>query len=66
MAIVSVYGAPHQTPLGELNYDAPQSPDPRPSREGLLAFGNRNFAPSALTISTSPLLMVYLPLWTQT
>jgi len=38
-------------------YDAPQAP----SRDGLLAFGNRSFVPSALAISTSPLRTVYLP-----
>src|SRR6218665_1300360 len=36
-------GAPPHTPLGSLR----RSPKP-PSREGLLAFGNRSFAPSAL------------------
>src|SRR6218665_2601380 len=41
--ITSVSGAPPQTPLGE------RTTLPRPpSREGLLAFGNCSFAPSAL------------------
>src|SRR6218665_1769001 len=37
-----LHGAPPQTPLGELT----TLPRP-PSREGLLAFSNHNFAPSA-------------------
>jgi len=41
--ITSASGALPQTPLGSL----PRSLRP-PSREGLLAFGNRSFAPSAL------------------
>src|SRR6218665_684225 len=44
--ITSVSGALPQTPLGELT----TLPRP-PSREGLLAFGNRSFAPSALALS---------------
>src|SRR6218665_1765427 len=44
--IASVSGAPPKTPLGSLR----RSPRP-PSRKGLLAFGNRSFAPSALAIS---------------
>jgi len=54
--IVSVSGVPPQTQLGSLR----RSPRP-PSRDGLLAFGNRNFVPSALAIYTSPQLTVYLP-----
>src|SRR6218665_3820303 len=41
--ITSAFRAPPQTPLGSL----PRSPRP-PSREGLLAFGNRSFGLSAL------------------
>src|SRR6218665_2015402 len=44
LKIAPVSGAPPQTPLGTT------IPRP-PSREGLLAFGNRSFAPSALAIS---------------
>jgi len=32
-----------------------------PSRDGLLAFGNRSFVPLAFAIYTSPLLTVYFP-----
>src|SRR6218665_2030143 len=47
--ITSVSGAPPQTPLGELT-TLPQTL----SREGLLAFGNRSFAPSALNPPLAP------------
>jgi len=50
LQIASVSGAPPQTPLGELT-TLPQTPY---SREGLLAFGNRSFAPSALNPPFSP------------
>jgi len=44
--IESVSGTPPQIPLGE------RTTLPRPSSHwGLLAFGNRSFAPSALAIS---------------
>ena len=43
--ITSVSGAPPQTPLGCLR---------RSQREGLLAFGNRSFAPSALNPHLAP------------
>src|SRR6218665_4213947 len=44
--IASASGAPPQTPLRE------RTTLPRPlSRQGLLAFGNRSFTPSALAIS---------------
>src|SRR6218665_3933100 len=47
--ITSVSGAPPQTPLGSLRRS------PRlPSREELLAFGNRSFAPSALNPRVAP------------
>ena len=44
--IASISGAPPQTPLGELTTLLQT-----PSREGLLAFGNRSYAPSALALS---------------
>ena len=47
--IVLVSRAPPQTPLGELT----TLPRP-PSREGLLAFGNLSFAPSALSPFLAP------------
>src|SRR6218665_1165926 len=47
--IASVSGAPPQTPLGSLR----RSPRP-PSREGLLAFGNRSFEPSAHSPQYTP------------
>src|SRR6218665_214838 len=47
--ITSVSGAPPRTPLGSLR----RSPRPH-SREGLLAFGNRSFAPSALNPPLAP------------
>src|SRR6218665_3612668 len=54
--IASVSGAEPQTPLGELT----TLPRP-PSRNGLLAFGNRSFAPSALALSpTRTYSLVYL------
>src|SRR6218665_2690033 len=46
LKIASASGAPPQTALGSLR----RSPRP-PSREGLLAFGNRSFAPLALALS---------------
>jgi len=46
LKIASASGAPPQSPLGELT----TLPRP-PSREGLLDFGNRSFAPSALDLS---------------
>src|SRR6218665_3954876 len=46
--IASVSGAPPHTRWGSLR----RSPRP-PSLEGLLAFGNRSFAPSALAISST-------------
>src|SRR6218665_4207918 len=46
LKIASASGAEPQTPLGSLR----RSPRP-PSRERLLAFSNRSFAPSALELS---------------
>src|SRR6218665_1948643 len=59
--IASVSGAPPQTPWGSLR----RSPRP-PSREGLLAFGNHNFAPSALNPSLAPQTKIPAPLAPQT
>ena len=47
--IASISGAPLQTPLRSLRRSLKLS-----SRKGLLAFGNRNFTPSALAISRRP------------
>src|SRR6218665_1303041 len=52
--IASASGVPPQTPLGKLT----ALPRP-PSREGLLAFGNCNFAPSALALS--PIFSISVP-----
>src|SRR6218665_324011 len=49
--IASASGAPPQTPLGSLRRS--------PRREGLLAFGNRSFAPSALALS--PIFPISVP-----
>jgi len=51
LKIASVSVAPPQTPLGELRPTTLPRP---PSREGLLAFGNRSFAPSALNPPLAP------------
>jgi len=54
LKIASASGAPQQTPLMEL------TTLPRlPSREDLLALGNRSFAPSALALS--PIFSMSVP-----